>query len=114
MAIASAAGWSVSVWPLPALIDLEVASAWRGSPVPGGCPTGGLISARADLAAAAPGASPSRAADEPNLESARQPHPYDAAYVALAELLDTVLLTADSRLARASGIQCEVELLTVE
>jgi predicted nucleic acid-binding protein len=34
---------------------------------------------------------------------------YDAAYVALAELLDAALLTADRRLARASGIRCEVE-----
>jgi predicted nucleic acid-binding protein len=40
--------------------------------------------------------------------------PYDAAYVALAEALDTVLLTGDARLARAPGIHCEVELLTVE
>ena len=39
---------------------------------------------------------------------------YDASYVALAESLDTILLTGDERLARAPGIQCEVELLTVE
>jgi predicted nucleic acid-binding protein len=39
---------------------------------------------------------------------------YDAAYVVLAEALDTVLLTGDGRLARAPGIQCDVELLTVE
>ena len=39
--------------------------------------------------------------------------PYDGAYVALAELLDTVLVTADNRLGRAFGIQCDVELLVV-
>jgi predicted nucleic acid-binding protein len=39
---------------------------------------------------------------------------YDAAYVALAEAMDTALLTGDARLARAPGIRCEVELLTVE
>jgi predicted nucleic acid-binding protein len=39
---------------------------------------------------------------------------YDASYVALAESLDTVLLTGDERLARAPAIRCEVELLTVE
>jgi len=37
--------------------------------------------------------------------------PYDAAYVALAEVLDAPLLTADARLADASGIRCAVELL---
>ncbi len=36
---------------------------------------------------------------------------YDAAYVALAEELDTILLTADARLAAAPGPRCEVELL---
>jgi predicted nucleic acid-binding protein len=37
--------------------------------------------------------------------------PYDAAYVALAELLDSVLVSADRRLGRASGIECVVEVL---
>jgi predicted nucleic acid-binding protein len=36
---------------------------------------------------------------------------YDAAYVALAEVLDVVLLTADARLANAPGPRCEIELL---
>ena len=36
---------------------------------------------------------------------------YDAAYVALAELLDVLLLTADRRLASAPGLHCEIELL---
>lgn len=37
--------------------------------------------------------------------------PHDAAYVALAELLDSVLVTADRGLGRASGIECVVEVL---
>jgi predicted nucleic acid-binding protein len=37
--------------------------------------------------------------------------PHDAAYVALAEALEVPLLTADARLARASGLRCEVETL---
>ena len=37
--------------------------------------------------------------------------PYDAAYVATAELLDCPLLTADRRLAKARGIRCELQLL---
>jgi predicted nucleic acid-binding protein len=37
---------------------------------------------------------------------------YDAAYVALAEALDTPLVTADARLAKAPGIKCAVEVLS--
>lgn len=37
---------------------------------------------------------------------------YDAAYVALAELLEAVLLTADERLRDAPGLRCEVDALT--
>lgn len=36
---------------------------------------------------------------------------YDAAYVALAELLDVVLVTADMRLARTPGARCQFEVL---
>jgi len=36
---------------------------------------------------------------------------YDAAYVALAEELETTLLTGDRRLASAPGIRCEIELV---
>ncbi len=36
---------------------------------------------------------------------------YEASYVALAEQLSTVLVTADSRLANAPGVGCEVDLL---
>ncbi|WP_200940589.1 type II toxin-antitoxin system VapC family toxin [Cellulomonas sp. Leaf334] len=34
---------------------------------------------------------------------------YDAAYVALAERLDAVLLTADARIAGAPGVTCAIE-----
>lgn len=36
---------------------------------------------------------------------------YDGAYVALAETLDAVLVTADARLAHAPGMTCVVEVL---
>jgi len=36
---------------------------------------------------------------------------YDATYVALAELLDCSLLTADNRLGRAPGIRCRILLV---
>lgn len=37
---------------------------------------------------------------------------YDAAYVALAETLHALLLTADGAMGKASGVRCEVEVLT--
>lgn len=37
--------------------------------------------------------------------------PYDAAYVALAEMVEAPLLTTDRRLAGASGTRCPVEVL---
>ena len=36
---------------------------------------------------------------------------YDASYIALAELLDCDLLTADARLGRAPGIRCAITLV---
>jgi predicted nucleic acid-binding protein len=36
---------------------------------------------------------------------------YDGCYVVLAEAVDSALLTADARLANASGLRCAVELL---
>ena len=37
--------------------------------------------------------------------------PYDAAYVALAEMIGATLVTADRRLAQAPGSRCQVEYL---
>ena len=37
--------------------------------------------------------------------------PYDAAYVALAEMAEATLVTADRRLARAPGPRCRIEYL---
>ncbi|UNX54565.1 type II toxin-antitoxin system VapC family toxin [Georgenia sp. TF02-10] len=36
---------------------------------------------------------------------------YDASYVALAELLDAVLVTADRRIAAAPGLRCRVDVV---
>ena len=36
---------------------------------------------------------------------------YDASYVALAELLNCSLLTADARLSRAPGIRCPITVV---
>lgn len=37
---------------------------------------------------------------------------YDASYVALAALLDLILVTGDVRLAKAPGLRCTVELVS--
>jgi predicted nucleic acid-binding protein len=39
---------------------------------------------------------------------------YEATYIALAEVLDTILLTCDGPLARAPGMAARVELVTAE
>ncbi len=36
---------------------------------------------------------------------------YDASYVALAEQLEATLVTADTRLAGAPGLRCEIDLV---
>lgn len=38
--------------------------------------------------------------------------PYDAAYVALTERLNSQLVTCDSKLAHASGVRCAIDLVT--
>jgi predicted nucleic acid-binding protein len=98
----------------PALIDLEVASSWRRL-----SRAGRLSARRADVALADLAAFPlERASHGPLMRRIwglrDNLSVYDASYVALAESLDNILLTLDERLARAPGIQCEVELLSVE
>ena len=96
----------------PDLVDLEVASVLRGRLA------GGHISARrAGLALADLAALPLDRAASLRLvprcwELRDNVSPYDAAYIALAEALETTLVTADSRLAAAPGPRCELELLT--
>jgi predicted nucleic acid-binding protein len=95
----------------PAVVDLEVISAIRSGVLAGRLEARRSRQALADLMA---------------IRMRRLPHgpllpriwalrdnltPYDAAYVALAEAIGAPLLTADRRLARAPGIDCEVELI---
>jgi predicted nucleic acid-binding protein len=95
----------------PELVDLEVVSVWRRHVAAKLMPARRAASALADLA------------DLPLRRSSHQPFlqriwelrhvvtPYDAAYIALAEALDAVLVTADARLSRASGLHCEIEAI---
>lgn len=95
----------------PHLLDLEVTSAWRRM-----VGAGELDGRRARLALA----------DLQDLRVNRVRHGnlldrcwelrgnltvYDAAYVALAELLEVTLVTADATLARSPGPRCPIEVL---
>ena len=95
----------------PELLDVEVLSAVRRQVL-----RGALASGRADAVVG----------DLLDLTVERYPHlalvgrawqlrsdvsMYDAVYVALAEALDCVLVTADARLASAPGPECEVLVL---
>lgn len=96
----------------PELIDLEVTSVLRRQTA-----SGRLDLRRAELALTDLYDLPlERAAHRPLLprcwELRHNLTPYDASYVALAEALDAVLLTADERLAAAPGIRCTVMVLT--
>jgi predicted nucleic acid-binding protein len=95
----------------PHLIDVEVVSAWRRLTA-----AGVLEPRRAALALDDLRALPlERVAHVPLLARCWQLRDnfssYDAAYVALAEISDAPLLTADARLAQAPGARCLIEVL---
>jgi predicted nucleic acid-binding protein len=95
----------------PELVDLEVVSVWRRHVAAKLMPARRAASAVAD------------AADLPLRRSSRVSFlhriwelrhvvtPYHAAYIALALVLDVVLVTAGARLSRASGLHCEIEAI---
>jgi predicted nucleic acid-binding protein len=83
----------------PELVDLEVQSVLRAAVALG------------DLASAPLHRAPHRPLLSRAWELRDNLTTYDAAYVALAEVLGVSLLTADSRLANAPGIRCEVDLV---
>jgi predicted nucleic acid-binding protein len=95
----------------PHLLDIEVTSAWRRLAA-----AGSLDDRRAQLAIA----------DLRQLRVERVSHvpllarcwelrhsltTYDAAYVALAEVMDISVVTGDTKLAAAPGVRCRIELL---
>lgn len=95
----------------PHLIDLEVTSAWRRLAI-----AGELDSRRARLALADLDAlRVDRVRHGPLLDRCWELRDnltiYDAAYVALAELLQVTLLTADSKLSSTPGARCAIEVL---
>ena len=95
----------------PELIDVEAVSTIRGL-VRGRklSPDRGLVAIRA-LAAVPIERVSHRGFVERMWELRDNLTAYDAAYVALAERLETSLVTGDSRLAGAPGIRCVVEVI---
>lgn len=95
----------------PHLIDVEVTSAWRRLAAAGHLDDRRAALALDDLRAFRV----ERVPHGPLLERCWQLRPtltvYDAVYVALAEVTESVLLTADAKLAGAPGPRCEVELV---
>jgi predicted nucleic acid-binding protein len=97
---------------LPELADLEVASVLRRQ-----LRLGALDARRAGLALDDLAALPARRVPHRPLlarcwELRDNLTVYDAAYVAVAEALDATLLTGDTRLGRAPGSRCLIEVLT--
>lgn len=96
----------------PALVDLEVASVLRRAALAGQLDDRRSGQALADLAALPLRRAPHTALLPRIWELRANVTVYDAAYVALAEALDTLLLTADARVRRAPGVRCTVELVS--
>ncbi|HWC33800.1 MAG TPA: type II toxin-antitoxin system VapC family toxin [Mycobacteriales bacterium] len=95
----------------PYLIDLEVGSVWRRLVA-----AGSMDLRRAGLALLDLSELPIRRARHIDLlprcwELRSNLSVYDAAYIALAEALDTTMLTADARLKNAPGPRCDIEVL---
>ena len=109
---AARAGLRGQTLAAPELIDLEIASVWRRQVM-----AGQLEARRADLALADLLALPLQRIAHRQLltrcwELRHNLTPYDAAYVALAELLDVVLVTGDKRLSRSPGLRCRVQVIS--
>ncbi|MBV9011024.1 MAG: type II toxin-antitoxin system VapC family toxin [Pseudonocardiales bacterium] len=95
----------------PELIDLEVLSVLRSGVRYGLLGERRARQAWTDLASAPLQRAPHRPLLHRAWELRDNLTTYDAAYVALAEVLGAILLTADSKLGNAPGIRCEVELV---
>ena len=94
----------------PELIDLEVSSVLRRLALGGQLPPSRAELAVADLLTFPLDRAPHRPLLLRCWELRETMTTYDAAYVALAEALDAVLLTADVRLSRAPGPHCTIEV----
>ena len=92
----------------PELIDLEVLSVLRRQVQSGHVAVPRAELALSDLAELPMRRAPHRPLLQRCWELRQAVTVYDAAYIALAEALGSVLITADARLSRAPGIRCAV------
>lgn len=97
---------------VPDLVDVEVMSVLRRRWLAGDLSEMRFAQAVEDLATLPAVRYPIRYLMGRAFELRANVTPYDASYVALAEALDCVLLTADSRLALAPGLRCEVRVMS--
>ena len=95
----------------PHLLDVEVLSAWRRRAAGGGLDERRMQLARDDLRSLPIRRVPHLPLLERCWELRANLTTYDAAYVALAELIGAPLVTLDPRLADAPGPTCSIELL---
>lgn len=95
----------------PELLDVEVVSAWRRHEAAGLLDPRRAALARSDLRDLRCERVSHRLLMERCWELRANVTTYDAVYVALAELLDAALVTADRKLANAPGLPCRVEVL---
>ena len=95
----------------PELLDVEVVSAWRRHEAEGRLDLKRAALARADLRVFPARRVSHRLLMDRAWELRANATVYDAIYVALAELLDAPLVTADRKLAKAPGIRCDVEVV---
>lgn len=96
----------------PEIIDLEVVSVLRRRSAIGRLDGRRCDLALTDLVALPLRRTPHRPLLARSWELRHNLTVYDAAYVALAEALEAMLLTADQRLALAAGPRCQIEVLT--
>jgi predicted nucleic acid-binding protein len=96
----------------PSLIGVEVAAALRGLVLGGHARPERASLALADLTAS------DIALHDPTpllprvWELRDNLTPYDAVYVALAEILDATLVTTDARITKAPGLRAEIDVVT--
>lgn len=95
----------------PELLDVEVTAAWRRHEAAGRLDSRRAALARSDLRRFPVERVSHRLLMERCWELRDNVTVYDAVYVALAELLDAPLVTADGKLTKAPGIRCDVEVL---
>ncbi|MEO1064492.1 MAG: type II toxin-antitoxin system VapC family toxin [Actinomycetota bacterium] len=95
----------------PHLLDLEVVSAWRRLLAQGELDERRATLALDDLRSLPLRRMPHRPLLDRCWELRKNVTPYDAAYVALAEVLDVPLLTTDERLRRAPGTSARIEVV---